>query len=138
LTSAIKIKSTKKPRILISFIRAQVSAILATATDFTIMIVLKEVVGLWYLLAVIFGTLSGGLVGFLLGRNWAFVSTDAKPADQAKKYLLVMAGSFLLNVGGVYLLVELGHIEYIASKIIVSVIVGIGFNFLLQRYFVFK
>lgn len=132
------IKSGKKPRKIISFFRAQVTALVATATDFTILIFFKEILGMWYMLAVVIGTLAGGFVGFMLGRYWAFISTEVKSIIQAKKYLVVTAGSFLLNVFGVYLMVEGLHFQYIIAKVIVAVIVGIGFNFFLQRYFVFK
>ena len=132
------IKTGKKPRKIISFFRAQVTALLATATDFGIMILLKEGLGLWYMFAVVIGTLAGGFVGFMLGRYWAFISTEVKSIKQAKKYLVVMAGSFILNVGGVFLMVDFFHFQYIFAKVIVAIIVGIGFNFFLQRYFVFK
>jgi len=132
------IKLTKKPRVIVSFFRAQITAMLATTVDFSVMIGLKELLDMWYLFAVIIGTLMGGLVGFLLGRNWAFISKDAKLVKQIRKYFFVMVGSFLLNVGGVVFLVESMHMQYIVSKVIVAIIVGIGFNFMLQRYFVFK
>ena len=132
------IKSGKKPRKIISFFRAQVTALVATATDFTVMIFFKEFLGSWYMVAVVIGTLVGGFVGFMLGRYWAFISTEVRSIKQAKKYLVVMAGSFMLNVGGVYLMVEDFHFQYIIAKVVVAVIVGIGFNFFLQRYFVFK
>ncbi|RLD22282.1 MAG: hypothetical protein DRI54_08520, partial [Bacteroidetes bacterium] len=86
------IKSGKKPRNIISFFRAQVTAIVATATDFTVMIFFKEFLGSWYMVAVVIGTLVGGFVGFMLGRYWAFISTEMRSVKQAKKYLVVMAG----------------------------------------------
>ena len=138
MAAVTDIKHTNKPRIIISLIRAQITAMLATAVDFGVMIGLKELLDMWYLLAVTIGTLAGGTVGFLLGRNWAFLSKETKPVDQVRRYFVVMLGSFVLNVGGVYLLVENTQLQYIASKIIVAVIVGIGFNFMLQRYYVFK
>jgi len=138
MAALTNIEPKKKPRILISFVRAQITAMLATTVDFGVMIGLKELLGMWYLLAVTIGTMAGGIIGFLLGRNWAFISKETKPIHQVQKYFIVMAGSFVLNVGGVYLLVENTHLQYIISKIIVAIIVGIGFNFLLQRYYVFK
>lgn len=132
------IKPKKKPRIIISFVRAQITAMLATTVDFSIMIGLKELLNMWYLFAVIIGTLMGGMVGFSLGRNWAFISKETKPIYQAKKYFVVMVGSFMLNVGGVFLLVESMNLQYIVAKVVVAVIVGIGWNFMLQRYYVFK
>jgi putative flippase GtrA len=138
MSTITTIESVKKPRIIISFFRAQVTALAATAVDFSVMIFFKEILGLWYMVAVVIGTSAGGFVGFMLGRYWAFISTEVKSIKQAKKYLAVMVGSFLLNVGGVYLMVEDLHFQYIIAKVIVAIVVGIGFNFFLQRYFVFK
>ena len=65
------------------------------------------------------------------------------------KYILVWIGSFVLNVGGVYLLVELlqdythlwekaSGFSLIIAKVIVSALVSVGWNYVLHRYFVFQ
>jgi putative flippase GtrA len=84
------------------------------------------------------GAISGAVVHFLAGRYWAFSSKDRPIAAQGFRYALIAAGSFFLNVGGVYCLTELALLHYLASKIIVAVIVGVGFNFTMHRLFVFK
>lgn len=44
----------------------------------------------------------------------------------------------LLNAAGVYLFTQLSHVNYVYSKAVVSLLVGVGFNYFLQLYFVFK
>ncbi|MCF6171111.1 MAG: GtrA family protein [Bacteroidales bacterium] len=127
-----------KPKILTSFFRYNVVAILATIVDFLIFVFLTEVFELWYVAATFISAVSGGIAAFILNRNWAFMSREGHLSQQAKKYFLVWGSSILLNTAGLYLLVENTNIDAIISKIIVSVIVGLGFNFLMNRFFVFN
>jgi len=120
------------------FLRSQLAAFLATASDFLTVILLTEVIGLWYVFSNVIGATVGTIVSFLLGRYWVFLSVDRKIHHQAFRYILVSIGSLILNTLGVYLVTEGLQINYIYSKVIVSVVVGIGFNFVLHKYFVFK
>lgn len=128
----------KKPSLIVSFVRSQMVAIIATAVDFIVTIGLKEFLLLGYQTAVIIGAVCGGITGFLLGKYWAFVSLEAKTAVQALKYFPVMGASILLNFGGVVLLVDHLGIQYIIAKAIIATAIGIAFNFTLHRYYVFK
>jgi putative flippase GtrA len=120
------------------FIKAQVSSLIATATDFAITIFLVEIFHLLAIVAAAIGTITGGVVNFLLGRNWVF-KAEAKPIPkQAFRYLLVWIGNFFLNIAGMALMVNLMHANYILSKILISLLVGVFYNYLLQGKYVFK
>lgn len=125
------------PRML-TFLKAQAAALIATAVDFLVTIFLREGLGIWYLIAGVTGTIFGGVVNFLLGRNWAFAATDKSARGQVFKYLVVWLGNLALNAGGLYLFTSIAGIEYKISKVMVSLIVGIGYNYVFQRFFVFK
>ena len=120
------------------FLRYNIVAGLATAIDFMVLVLLTEVSHLWYMLSGIIGALSGGIVSFIMERNWAFRKRSGNIYLQSIKYLAVWVTSILLNIWGLYLLVEFFHIHYILSKVVVAVIVGLGFNFLTHRYFIFN
>jgi putative flippase GtrA len=126
------------PSNLTSFIRYNIVAGLATATDFLVLVLLTEVFQLWYMFSGIMGALSGGIVSFIIERNWAFRKRSGNIYLQSLKYSAVWVTSILLNITGLFLLVEYFHIHYILSKVIVAVVVGMGFNFLTHRYFIFK
>ena len=128
----------EKPKIITSFFRYNIVAILATVVDFLVFILLTEVFEVWYVVATFISAISGGIAAFILNRNWAFMSRDGHLSQQAKKYFFVWGSSILLNTSGLYLLVENTNIDAVISKIIVSVIVGLGFNFLMNKFFVFK
>lgn len=126
------------PSNLTSFIRYNIVAGLATATDFLVLVLLTEVFQLWYMFSGIMGALGGGIVSFIIERNWAFRKRSGNIYLQSLKYSAVWVTSILLNITGLFLLVEYFHIHYILSKVIVAVVVGMGFNFLTHRYFIFK
>ncbi len=121
-----------------TFLKAQVSSLLSTAVDFLITIILKEFFGVWYLVASVTGTICGGITNFLLGRIWVFSSKQKAAGPQVLKYALVWTGNLLLNAGGMYLFTDMFGIKYWISKVTVSLIVGIGYNYVLQKFFVFK
>ncbi len=120
-----------------SFSRSQVSSFLATCVDFGLLFSLVEIVHVWYVLATASGALAGSITNFILGRLWSFEATHAQWHRQAYRYAWVSGGSLLLNSGGVYLMTGGLGVHYAVSVIVVSLVVGIAFNFPLQRYWVF-
>lgn len=120
------------------FLKAQASSLISTAADFAITFVLKQMMGTWFFMASIIGTICGGIINFLLGRNWVFSSREHKAGEQLFKYILVWTGSLLLNASGLYFFTEILKLENWISKVMVSLIVGIGYNYVLQKFFVFK
>ena len=139
----------KKRHSLFMFLRAQLSAQFATLADFILTYVCFQWLGIYYVMATSIGAITGGIVNCVINYKWAFATKDCQFKWVFFKYILVWIGSFLLNVGGVYLLVELlKHHTYlwerasgfylIIAKVIVAVIVSVGWNYILHRYFVFQ
>jgi putative flippase GtrA len=120
-----------------TFVKAQASSIIATLFDFLTTIVCKEFFYFWYVIASLLGTIVGGTTNFALGRNWVFNRKEKKMPRQIVKYLIIWNGNLLLSTLGVFIVTHYLGLSYIISKIIVSVIVGISYNYLLQKKFVF-
>ncbi len=120
-----------------TYLRAQLTSLIATASDFSVTIFLKEIVGIWYLYAVALGAAVGALIAFALNRNWVFSAASKSVSIQIFRYGIVAAGSWLLNTGGVYLMTEFIEISYLYSKIFVSILIGLSYNFILAKRFVF-
>ncbi len=121
-----------------TFLKAQASSLISTMVDFLVTVLLREVFQVWYLTASVTGTVCGGVTNFMLGRNWVFLSKEDEVEYQAVKYLIVWLGNLALNAGGTYVFTSVLGIEYWMSKILISLIVGIGYNYVLQKFFVFK
>jgi putative flippase GtrA len=121
-----------------SFGRHQVGAIFATGIDFGTMSVLVSLVGLPAVLATAIGAAAGGTSNFLLGRHWIFAAKDGRATDQAWRYVLVSAMSLGLNAGGEYILHDRLGIQYLLARVIVASVVSVGWNYPVQRSFVYR
>lgn len=132
-------KSKQNVPFFTSLLRYNLSAGTATATDFSTLLFCKEILGLDPVLGTFIGALFGATVAFFLGRNWTFLNTEGKMSKQSMRFILVVSGSILLNTFGEYIfteVIEVGH--YMLARVITAILVGISYNFPMQRYFVFR
>lgn len=119
-------------------VKAQAASLAGTAVDFLVTIFCVEVLRSWYLLATVLGNGAGGLTNFYLGRHHVFNASQQSAQLQGVRYFMVWLGSMILNAAGVYLFTQILHFNYLHSKIVISLLVGVGFNYFLQLHFVFK
>jgi putative flippase GtrA len=120
-----------------TYIKAQAASIIGSLADFLVSILLHEVFHCWYIVANISGNICGAVIQFILSRNWAFEAGKGKISNQAIKYLLFWAGNILLQTAGVYVLKNYFNLSYILSKTIASVMIGLTYNYFVQKKFVF-
>ncbi len=118
--------------------RSQASSLVSTITDFGIYGILLYGIQVHYATSSAIGNICGAIVSFYLGRNWAFKKKSGKMIPQAIKYAITSIVSAAINTAGILYLTENSGIDSTYSKIIVSFFVGIFFNFLMFRYFVFR
>lgn len=123
---------------MLTFLKAQGSSLVATLADFLVTILLREVLGVWYAAANMAGIVAGGVLNFTVNRRWVFGADGADRNRQATRYVLVWCGSFLLNASGVYMLTAFAGWNYILSKVLVALVTGWGYNYVLQKKYVFK
>lgn len=142
-------KTANKHHSIFTFLRAQLSAQFATLTDFTLTYICFQWLGVHYLLATTLGTIFGGLINCIINYKWAFNPDDCQFKWVLFKYALVWGGSLILNVFGLYILIEFlkahtllweqsSGFYLMLSKIIVSLAVAVGWNYTLHRHFVFR
>lgn len=123
---------------MVTFIKAQAASSVASLMDFITTIFLVEVVGCWYLSASLTGTILGGITHFIISRRWVFDAGEKEVPEQIIKYLVVWIGYLTLNGLGIFVITHYCNVNYVISKIGVSFIIGITYNYLLQKRFVFK
>jgi putative flippase GtrA len=111
---------------------------LGSALDYLATIVLVEIMHVWYLTANLTGNILGCSFQFFMNRIWAFKKADGNLRDQATKFMLVFAGNLMLSAMGVYFLTSCCHINYLLSKTLVSVLLGVTYNYYFQKKFVFR
>jgi len=131
-------KMLKRTNLTSTFFRYNIVAITASGVDLMLLILLTEIAGLWYLISAIIASVSGGIVAFILERHWTFKKKDNEIIKQVYKYILIWLFSIFLNISLLYLFVDSFGVQYIISKVIVAVLVGIGFNFITHKYYIFK
>ncbi len=123
---------------MITFLKANISSSIASFFDYLITIFLVSFFRIDVVIASTTGTICGGILNFLIGRNWVFESKKRKAHQQAVRYGIVWAGNLLLNTSGMYILTKLLKVHFVVSKLFVSLIVGFGYNYTLQKKYVFK
>lgn len=123
---------------MLRYFKAQASSLTATGVDFLVTLLAMNFLNSWYLVASIIGTISGGMVNFYINRNWVFDASSKALKWQAFKYVLVWIGNLILVTLGVYLLTHFFNINYMLSKVLVSITVGISYNYYMQKLFIFS
>lgn len=121
-----------------TYLKAQTASLIATGIDFGVMLLCAEVFHFWYILASVTGSISGACTHFMLGRKWVFDARQGKAPFQMIRYLAVWAGHIILSNVGIYLLTNFVKVYYAASKIIMAVVMGLSYSYLLQRKYVFS
>ena len=72
------------------FIRAQLSAQIATFVDFLISILLNQCANVYYVYATLIGSISGGLTNCAINYKWTFQTEDCSPIPVIIKYTFGM------------------------------------------------
>ncbi len=110
---------------------------LATIVDFSTFVFLSKIIDVWYVSAAVIGAIAGGITAFWFNKNWVFKKKD-KVKKQAVRYFFVWGTSIFFNTIGIYLLVEYGKFNPVIGKITIAIMVGVFFNFFMNKYFIFK
>jgi len=122
---------------MMTFIKAQMVFILGSLADFSVTLLLVETCHMPYVAGNLGGNLAGATAQFLLCRGWVFQGTGEKVTSQMLRFALVYAGNLLLSAAGIYIFTHFLGIYYIMSKLITSITLGLSYNYLLQKQFVF-
>ncbi|MBT1704484.1 GtrA family protein [Chryseosolibacter indicus] len=121
-----------------TFLKSQAASLIASIIDLLVMILLVEVFGVWYGVASVIGNISGATTNFVIGRVWVFEATDKSSVQQAWKYALVWFGYVVISFLLLILVKDIFNVNYKYAKVLVAVVVGITYNYMLQRKFVFR
>jgi len=123
---------------LITFFRSQLSAFVGGLVDYAIMIICTELLGIHYVLSIAIGGIIGAIVNYTINRYWAFKAREESKTTQIPKFIVVVIGSILLKSSGTFLFTEYLKLDYRISRLLTDAIVAFGFNYTLQKIWVFK
>ena len=121
-----------------TLLRHQVASLVATSVDFSLMILLVEMAKVAPSAAALAGAGSGAIVNFALNRRHTFPGArEGTRGRQAVRYAVVSAASAALNAAGEHVGTRVLGVPYVLTRMAVSLVVGLGWNYPLHRGFVF-
>lgn len=120
------------------FLKAQLSAFLGGMADLGIYSFCYKVLNFSAPFSNVVSGSLGAVINFLINRYWSFGNTQTSIGSQLWKFVLVVVGSITLKSIGIHYFVDVWHWHFLLSKLLVEVIVSLGFNFTLQKFWVFK
>lgn len=123
---------------MITFAKAQAASFVASATDYLVTLLCVEWLGFWYFSGSATGTIVGGLIYFSVVRRWVFRSIDSDRGLQLFNYSLVWLGYLFLITNGVLLFTHYLGVNYLISKLMISLVLALFYNYPIQRKFVFS
>lgn len=118
--------------------KSQISAGIGSAIDFLTFGALVKFGGMYYVLARAIGAAVGAVTNFNLNRHWTWRTGHTSLGPEAIRYAVVSAGSLILNTFGTWLLTENSNLTPLMSALVVSLVVALGYNFIMHKLFVFK
>lgn len=118
------------------FIKYIITGVLSFATEITLLFVLTEYAGLWYLLSNTIAYIVVFWLNFLLNKFWSFGSRK-----NFRRQLQLYSMLFVFNLGAVnglmYLLTDVAGLYYLLSKVLVMGMV-VTWNFFLYKKVIYK
>ncbi|MEM7674391.1 MAG: GtrA family protein [Myxococcota bacterium] len=117
--------------------RTAIAAAIATGLDFVVFVALVSGdFGLSASVSTAVGCIVGGITNYAINRVWTFGSRNTH-LHEAPRYALVSSSSALLNSGGVAVMLLVPGLDYRLAWFLVRGAVFVGWNYPLQRDFVF-
>jgi putative flippase GtrA len=120
------------------YIKFFITGIICASLDLSLIFILTDIVGVWYLFSVIFVYIVSFFTSFYLQKYWTFKDGRKRIFyEQLFTYFSVGLINLLLNASGVYILVERFGFYYLFAQIIMMGLLSIE-SFLVYRFIIFK
>src|SRR5436190_21592078 len=118
--------------------RAWMASALATIIDYGMFTVLVELAGVYTGTSRALGALLGAITNFTVNKIWTFRTQGDSVWHEVPRYAAISLTSLLLNTLGVVLLTDGLHWNPLVAAALIGILVGVGWNLPLHRYFVFR
>ena len=120
------------------WIRHHTTAVISTIVDYTVLVVMVELVHLGPVPATPIAAFAGAVTNFMLNRNFTYHAAQNPIRGQLLRFVLVSGCSLGLNTLGEFLFLKVPHLHYMVARVITSTIVSNVWNYPLLRFFVFS
>ena len=105
--------------------------------DYAVLLLLKEWVGLHYLIAVPIAFLAGIAVNYLIGVWFVFRRGNLSIGKELLLFITISLLALAVTEGSMYLLTDLLRIDYRISRLISGVVTYL-FNFFSRRFLIYR
>ncbi len=126
-----------KKKSIFVFGKAQLSAFIGGIADWIIFLICVKI-GIHYTISIWISGFLGALVNFSLNKYWTYHANEESISSQLFKFYFVVIGSVVLKSFGTYVMTEALTIDCRISRLVVDLVVSLGYNYTLQRYWVFR
>jgi len=110
----------------------------SAVANFTILYILTDVFGMYYLISSVFAFIVGLITGFLLQRFWTFKGTTAHSVHrQAQAYGALAGANVIINTFFMYSFVEFLGLHYLVAQFLSSIIIATE-SFFIYKRFIFR
>lgn len=121
-----------------TFFKVQLTSLTASGVDFLTTFTCVSLIHIWYMSASVIGAACGGVVSFGLSKAWVFARNNQPIGLQFGRFVLVWLGNAGLNAAGLFAVTQFMGVQYLIAKTGVSILVGVSYNYILQKDFVFS
>jgi len=122
---------------ILTFLKAQTSAGIATLVDYGSRIFFNKIVGVGYVGSTFLGAVIGGLANCCINYRWVFKTKDKSKREVMWRYFVVWSGSILLNTAGTWFFKAVVGLRAYTAMVVTSALVAVCWNYMMQRSFVF-
>lgn len=111
----------------------------SAAVHFTILLVVTEWLGIWYLISNGIGFMVSAIYNFTANKLWTFRNRERGAAifRQALKFLTVLLTGLTINTAIIFGITEWFGLDYRVSWVFAALLVA-GWNFCLNRFWTFR
>jgi putative flippase GtrA len=129
----------KSDQLSVQFLRYLFVGGAAAAVDTGVFYAAHNITGYHYLGAQTMGFLSGVITNYILSILWVFRSSGSV-RKEFTLFVLIGVGGLLMSYASLWLLIDVAELRYFKDMLAkaVTILVGLSWNFLMRRRFVFN
>ncbi|MEK7584217.1 MAG: GtrA family protein [Patescibacteria group bacterium] len=114
------------------------AGVVGAFVHFTVLYLVTDAVGLWYLWSTTIAFVTAFLVSFNLQKHWTFNDKEcSKVYQQASMFFIIASINLAVNAAGMYLLVDIFHQWYLFAQVVVTGTIALE-SFFLYKFVIFR
>lgn len=119
------------------FAKYNISSGIATFFDFSFLLILTEIFGVFYLFSASLAFLAGSFINYMINRSWVFKKNNLKFAPNLFSFVLIGLSGLLITILILAFLVEIFGLHYFLSRIF-ALFITLLWNYFLVSSIIFK